>query len=169
MNKLTKSPEFTQDQLEGEINNIKENIKHLETSIKGIEDDLLDPNDVSSKLIELEDRSRRNNWRIDGIEETPNETWEYCEIKIQELIKNKLKINEHIEIDRCHRLSKKKNKNRPRTIICCMTKFKEKQKILKNANLLKKYRYFHLREFLQKYDGIEERTLARSIGVSKAE
>ena len=82
MNTLTKSLKFTQDQLEGEINNIKENIKHLETSIKGIEDDLLDPNDVSSKLIELEDRSRRSNLRIDGIEETPNETWEVCEIKI---------------------------------------------------------------------------------------
>ena len=82
MNKLTKSLEFTQDQLEGEINNIKENIKHLGTSIKGIEDDILDPNDVSSKLIKLEDRSRRNNLRIDGIEETPNETLEDCEIKI---------------------------------------------------------------------------------------
>ena len=46
MNELTKSLEFTQDQLEGEINSIKENIKHQETSIKGIEDDLLDPNDV---------------------------------------------------------------------------------------------------------------------------
>ena len=78
MNELTKSLEFTQDQLEGEINSIKESIRHLETSIKGIEDDLLDPNDVSSKLIELEDRSRRNNLRIDGIEEIPTETWENC-------------------------------------------------------------------------------------------
>ena len=147
MNELTKSLEFTQDQLEGEINSIKENIKHLETSIKGIEDDLLDPNDVSSKLIELEDRSRRNNLRIDGIEEIPNETWEDCEIKIQELIKNKLKINEHIEIDRCHRLSKKKNQNRPRTIICRITKFKEKQKILKNAKLLKNTGIFIYEDF----------------------
>ena len=89
----------------------------MELRIKGIEDDLLDLNDVSSKLIELGDRSRRNSLRIDGIEETPNETWEDCEIKIQELIKNKLKINEHIEIDRCHRLLKKKNQNRQRTII----------------------------------------------------
>ena len=44
MTELTKCLEFTQDQLEGEINNIKENIKHLESRIKGIEDDLLDPN-----------------------------------------------------------------------------------------------------------------------------
>ena len=47
MTELTKNLEFTQDQLKGEINDIKENIKHLETSIKGIEDDLFDPNDVS--------------------------------------------------------------------------------------------------------------------------
>ena len=53
MTELTKSLEFTQDQLEGEINNINENIKHLEINVKGIEHDLLDPNDVSSKLIEL--------------------------------------------------------------------------------------------------------------------
>ena len=42
-------------------------------------------------------------------------------------------MNEHIEIDRCHGLSRKKNQNRPRTIICRITRFKEKQKILKNA------------------------------------
>ena len=74
MIQLTKSLEFTQDQLEGEINDIKENIKHLETIIEGIEDGLFDPNDVSSKLIELEDRSWLNNLCIDSIEETPNKT-----------------------------------------------------------------------------------------------
>ena len=30
------------------------------------------------KLTELEDRSRRNNVRIDGIPEIPNETWGSC-------------------------------------------------------------------------------------------
>ena len=128
MTELTKSFEFTQDQLEGEINNIKENIKHLEKSIKRIEDDLLDPNDISPRLIELEDRSRQNNLHIDNIEETLKVTWEDCEIKIQELIKKNLKINEHIKIGRCHRLSKIKNQNCPRTNICCIIKFKEKQK-----------------------------------------
>ena len=37
--------------------------------------------EVSAKLIELEDRSRRNNLWIDGIKEKPNETWEACEKK----------------------------------------------------------------------------------------
>ena len=49
MTKLTKSFDFTKDQLEGEINNIKENFKHLETSTEGIKDNLQDPNDVFSE------------------------------------------------------------------------------------------------------------------------
>ena len=169
MTELTKSFEFTHDQLEGEINNIKENIKHLETSIKKTEDDLLDPNDISSKLIELEDRSRRNSLHIDGIEETPKVTWENQEIKIQELIKKNLKINEHIEIGRCHRLSKIKNQNCPRTEICRIINFKEKQKILKITKLLKNTGIFICEDFLQRHGGSEERTLARSVGVSKTE
>ena len=61
--------------------------KNLDTSVKGIEDDLWNSNDVSSKWIQLQDRSRRNNLRIDGVEEIPNETWVDCETTIQELIK----------------------------------------------------------------------------------
>ena len=51
------------------------------TEVKAIEDDLLNPDEVSAKLIQLEDRSQRNNLPIDGIKEEPNETWEACEKK----------------------------------------------------------------------------------------
>ena len=53
-------------------------------------EDMLDPDYVTNKLIELEDRSRRNNIRIDGIEDDQNETWDSCEEKVQKLIKEKL-------------------------------------------------------------------------------
>ena len=33
---------------------------------------------VCNKLVELEDRSRRNNIRIDGIKEHNKESWEEC-------------------------------------------------------------------------------------------
>ena len=46
-----------------------------------MEDDLLNADEVSTKLVELEDRSRRNNLRIDGTKEEPNKTWEACEKK----------------------------------------------------------------------------------------
>ena len=56
---------------------------------------------------------------------------------MQEMIKENLGITEPIEIDRCHRISKRKKPNRPRTVICRITKFKDKQKTLKNTKYLK--------------------------------
>ena len=56
-------------------------MKYLKTDVKGIEDYLLNADEISAKLLELEDRSQRSNLRIDGIKEEPNETWEACEKK----------------------------------------------------------------------------------------
>ena len=60
---------------------------------------------MTNKLIELEDRSRRNNIRIDGIEEEQYETWDRCEEKVQKVIKDK-GIEDEVEIDHCHRMKK---------------------------------------------------------------
>ena len=47
---------------------------------------------MTDKLIELEDRPRHNNIRIDGIEEEQSETWDRCEKKAQQVIKENLGI-----------------------------------------------------------------------------
>ena len=78
---LTTSLEFTQKKFDEELFQVKKEIKNLKTEVKTIEDDLLNADEVSAKLIKLEDRSRRNNLRIDGIWEETNETWESCEKK----------------------------------------------------------------------------------------
>ena len=67
MGESTKSLEFTQSQLDEELGSVKEDINKLENNIKSIEKDFLDPDDVSAKLVEFEDRSQRNNLRIDGL------------------------------------------------------------------------------------------------------
>ena len=97
---------------------------------------MLDPDYVMEKLIELEDRSRRNNLRIDSISEVSHETWEMCEDSVKDLIKTKFEINDEIEIDRCHRIEKFKDKKKPRSIVCRFFRFKDKQKILSNAKKL---------------------------------
>ena len=61
---------------------------------------------MTNKLIELEDRSRRNNIRIDRIEENQYETWDRCEEKVQKVIKDKLGIEDEVEIYGCHRMKK---------------------------------------------------------------
>ena len=133
---ITESVEFTEGRLDEEIATIKDDISKMRSDVRLIERDLLDPNDVSEKLIELEDRSRRNNLRFDGLTEDTNETWDDCERKIQKILSDKLEITEDVEIERCHRMEKRKG-NRPRTIICKFLRFKDKQKILKNAKKLK--------------------------------
>ena len=101
-----------------------------------LEDDLLDPNEVSKKLIELEDSSRRNNLSFDGQTEDPNETWDDFERKVQDVLLNSLNIEGNIEIDRCHRFGKRRG-SRPLTIVCRFLRFEDKQKILQNAKKLK--------------------------------
>ena len=48
--------------------------------------------DIRNKLTELEDWSRRNNIRIDGIAEKPEETWEQCDKEVQHLLNEELDI-----------------------------------------------------------------------------
>ena len=57
----------------------------------------MDSDFVYDKLIDLEDRSRRNNLRIYGISESKYETWEKCEEKVDEVFREKLSLdNIHI-------------------------------------------------------------------------
>ena len=89
----------------------------------------------------MDDRSRRNNLRIDVVDEKPSKTWDECEARVQELIEVNLGRTDTIEFEKYHRISAQtnssKNQNRSRTITCKVTKFKDKQKTLKCAKCLK--------------------------------
>ena len=102
------------------------------------------------KIVDLEDRSRRNNLRIDEISEKENETWDECEQEVQSLIKDKLGIAENIVIERAHRIKKKGNSDnpgKPRTIVCRFLNYKDKTNILKNAKKLKSKNIFINEDF----------------------
>ena len=103
---------------------VDEKIKTFEENIKKFKSDVCvdekRQKDTDDKLNDSENRSRRNNIRIDGILECEKETWEKSEEKIQQVIKEKLKITEYIIIERAHRVGNKeksKQSNRPRTIV----------------------------------------------------
>ena len=96
---VKKSLEFTQSILYEKLSTVKNDIKILASEMKELENDLLDPNEVLEKLIELEDRPRRNNLRIDGLIENTSKTWDNCEKKVQEVMRDKSNIQDDIEID----------------------------------------------------------------------
>ena len=56
-----KSLEFTQSMFNEELGTVKNDSNKLASNVKELEFNLLDPNEVSEKLIELEDMLRRNN------------------------------------------------------------------------------------------------------------
>ena len=71
---LRHSTEHTEKVLEDKVVCVEENLGHIESRVQEMYDYQLDPAFIEDKLIDLEDRSRRNNLRVDGIKERPNET-----------------------------------------------------------------------------------------------
>ena len=124
---LQHSLEFTEKEISDKINNVEKTQYDEHKSLK-------------KKRRDLEDRSRRNNLRFDGITESVDETWEISEKKVKDLIKEKLQINQDVQIERAHRTratQHQQEKKKPRTIVIKLLNYKDKVEILKNANKLK--------------------------------
>ena len=62
----------------------------METELQEFYNNQIDPDYIYNKLVDLEDRSRRCNLRIDGVTEKKGETREQCEEEIQNIFKKKL-------------------------------------------------------------------------------
>ena len=58
-----------------------------------------DLKEIKDKLNDLENRSRRNNLRIDGIIEEENESWSKSEKKLQEILKISYSSNETLKLN----------------------------------------------------------------------
>ena len=92
---LKTSINFISDDAEKKFENIKKNTERVQFEIKIVH--LLNTEERDSlyehkeKLIDLEDRQRRNNLRIDGVVENVGETWEITEQKVKEIFRNKFK------------------------------------------------------------------------------
>ena len=116
-----------------------------------IEDELEDIqyalNKHEDKMEYLENQSRRNNIRIDGISEVGNETWSDTEEKAKQILKEKLNLDCEPEIERAHRVGPKPRttapdmadglRTRPRTIVCRLRDWKQKEGILRAFRLTK--------------------------------
>ena len=116
------------------INDTK--IKQIEetlSKIRGIsiENVLKDNAEMKEKIRELEDRSRRDNLRFDGIKEYQNESWGDTEEILKEALSNSLGI-ESVRIERAHRVGDP-SKSKCRTIVAKFSSYKTKEYILNEA------------------------------------
>lgn len=91
----------------------------------------------------LEGLSRRNNVVIDGIPETPGESWVESEEKVKEILKQKLQLQREIDIERAYRIGKPEpDRERPRSIVVKFLHFKDKTAVMQRAKNLKGTRIF---------------------------
>ena len=137
------SLEFTENELHGKIKKLEEKHESIKKTVDEIYNSQVDSDFVYDKLIDLEDRSRRNNLRIYGISESKYETWEKCEEKVDEVFPEKLGLD-NIHIERVHRVKRGKNdkSTKPRTLLYNLLSFKEKKLVMKNSKKMKNTNIF---------------------------
>lgn len=115
-------------ELSAKDSNLKEEHDNLISRIQKIED----------HADYLENQSRRNNIRIDGIPESPNETWEATEVVVKDLLVHNLGLSiqeaNNIKIERAHRTGKPRTPgSRPRPVVAKLASFKDREAILRRA------------------------------------
>ena len=122
-------------------------VSSLEEKVKNIYDYQTDPDEVE----DLEDRSRRNYLRIDGVAEENGESWDNRERKVKEIFMDKLELENDIIIERAHRARKTKygKKDPLRTIVCKLLSYKDNVKVLQNCKKLKGSHIYINEDFCQ--------------------
>ena len=76
--------------------------------------------------MDLKDRSRKNNLRINGIKEGKNKTWEECEERVNCFLEEKLGMDSsEICIEGAHRVGEKK-RGQERQIVVQFSSYKNK-------------------------------------------
>ena len=109
-----------------ELKNTVSDVANLQTTV----------NKHLQKTIYLENQSRRNNLRFEGLLEDNGETWETTEEKVKKVLVDKLNLEPVPEIERAHRAGRPTRHDgtpKPRTVVCKFTSYKAKESILKTA------------------------------------
>ena len=129
------SLEYTQRDVD-DLGQMAAKLKDAEEEIGTLQTEL---RTQDSKLEYLENQSRRNNIRVSGIPESPNETWDVAETKVKQAIQEQLGIE--VDIERAHRVERRNRdrnsqdtqQGKPRTIVCKLRCWKQREAVLKKA------------------------------------
>ena len=104
-------------------------------------DRLLNKLDADVKRVDdtadyVENQSRRNNLRVDGVKEKPGETWEDTEAALLQIVQRELKMPaeqvDALQIERAHPTGAT-TAQRDRTIVVKFSSFKERDAIIRAA------------------------------------
>ncbi len=142
--KIQKLESGFQDSLDFHANNISKVDKRVDGLIKQNEEltqkvsnlqdivikSVREKNELKQKVTELEDRQRRDNLVIEGLEDTEKESAKMCENKARSFMKNDLKMNnaDKVVIGRVHRMGRY-SADKPRATIIKFDRYKEREAV----------------------------------------
>ena len=105
--------------------------------------------DLIEKLDSQKDYSRKKNIRIDGILESSSENNEQTHFKVNQVLKNKMGLD-NVKIDVAHRIpNRNSNSTSPRTIIARLSNELDRDSIMKSTRKLKQTGIFINEDFCE--------------------
>ena len=98
---LEESLTVNQDLVEEKLNTLKSQLKVIQNEASENKAEL------KEQLRMQEDRSRRNNIRVDGVEKNGNETRQNTGNKLRSCLYNELEITDELYIEKAHRVRRR--------------------------------------------------------------
>ena len=98
---LEESLTVKQDLVEEKLNTLKSQLRVIQNEISE------NKTELKEQLRIQENYSRRNNIRVNGIEEDEIETWENAEDKLTSFLYDELEITDKLYIERAHRVKRR--------------------------------------------------------------
>ena len=134
----------TVTQLLGRIESVEKNLVEVNHEL----DNLYDRTKyLEDKLDDLENRSRRQNVVLHGVDEEENETWDCTEEKVMKVLHENLGLQvDRSQIERAHRTGVRRM-NGTRPIICKFLSDKIKESVLNNCKKLQGTQIFIVQDY----------------------
>ena len=137
LTELKASVQFSQTELHEMKNNNKSENDRERYEHRSLQKLTADFRRMDDNIDYLENQSRRNNLRIDGVKERAEETWADTEQALRKVLETDLKMPaDHVNaiaIERAHRTGGAQNAERDRTVVVKFTHFKDRDSVLQAA------------------------------------
>ena len=154
ISELKASLQFTQKELHELKLSVKVNIDDNTSTDKLLAKLTDDMKRVDDAADYMENQSRRNNLRVDGVKEKPGETWQETEAALRQVVQRELKLPADqvsaLQIERAHRTGAPTTTQRERTIVVKFGSFKDRDTIIRAARTVKPKGYFFNEDFSQR-------------------
>ena len=116
---------------------VQEKLNTLKSQVRSIQNEVSENKaELKEQLRTQEDHSRRNNIKVDSIEEDENETWVNTENKLRSFLYDELEITDELYRETAHRVRRREgvkfnSKNTHRTTVAKRLNYKEKEEVMR--------------------------------------